>query len=144
MHYFNQIVIYKLYKKNQNFQLSYESKNVQQVLSMSGTQILSILFLHMILWGWTKKCLYRFLLVTECDFSIAPYVDIRFENILVVFTLAFLMIFGLAFRNKEGFKLVWIQESYSFWFELHYLVLLHFVVDHNLQYFCYLFYMKNN
>ena len=50
------------------------------------------------------------------------------------------MIIGLAIREKEGFKLIWIQESYEPLFQIYYRVLLHVIMDHNLQFFCYLFY----
>ena len=76
------ILLYDLCKVNKPI-LNNDQLKAAQVISMSGTQILSILYLNLAIWYWKNKCLYKFLLVSKCDFSIEVYVDLKIENILV-------------------------------------------------------------
>ena len=98
------------------------------------------IYINLILWYWKKRCLTKYILVETCDFQIFNFVQIRLENIFVLFGFNLALIVGFFFHKKE-YKLVWIEEPYGFFFQIYYNIMIHIVVDLNLQFFIGFFYL---
>ena len=137
------MLFFKLCKKKPP-KLNRQEEYVKEILSISLSPVLVIIFLHLILWFSFGKAMDRWTLTINCDFSLKEFVVIRIENISILAVFIFLLVVGLATKDHEPLRLEWELETYGFRFNIIYYVMLHFVVDNHLQYYFSFYYLKIN
>ena len=97
---------------------------------------------QLILWFSFGKGLAVWALVKNCDFSLQDFVIVRIENILLLILFTFLVFLGFATRKNKPLKVEWELETYDFVFQIHYDLMLYFVVDNCLQFYFSFYYLK--
>ena len=102
--------------------LNQQEQFVKEILSMSLNHVLLIIFHQLIIWFSFRKCMDRFSLVRNCDFQLKEFVELRIENILLLFIFVFLVAVALATKKIEPLRLEWELESYRFL--LRYIIML--------------------
>ena len=137
-------ICYRICKKNETI-LNENERKILVIMSISVNQCIPILFVHLFLWFSTEKGLYHYMITSGCDFSLQAEIvaNIRVENIILLLVFTCAMILGLAVKKKADFKLIWVNEDFGPLFQIYYTVLLHILVDTFLQYYFYIFYLKN-
>ena len=136
-------LIYKILKKKED-DLNNHEKKVIELLSLSLNEVIIIIYFQILLLFGFRRCLNLWLLVIKCDFSIPDYIEIMWENVVILMVLNSFLVVGLAIRKNNPLKLMWSLESYSSLFQIYYIVILHFAVDFNLQFYIYCFYLKTS
>ena len=111
---------------------------------MALSNVLIIIVVHLILWFSFRKAMVLLTLVKKCDFSLKEFVVIRIENIVVLLLTICLLMIGLAIRKNDPLKFDWELESYGFFTNFIYIIMLHFLVDNHLQYYFSFYYLKIN
>ena len=139
------VLFWKIFKKTTKISKSnQQEKYVREILKMALSNVLIIIGVHLILWFYFRKAMVRLTLVKNCDFSLKEFVVIRIENIVVSSLIMFLFMIGLAIRKNDPLKFDWELESYGFFTNFIYIIMLHFLVDNHLQYYFSFYYLKIN
>ena len=115
---------------------------VKEIFSVSLNEILIIVYLQLILMLSFRKFLVKLFFETSCDFEIRKDIEIRLENIFIMFLMNLCLAVCLIKRKNNPLKLVWNMESYGAFFKIYYIMMLHFIVDFNLQYYLYVYNLK--
>ena len=121
-----------------------QEKYVREILKSSLSLVLLMIGVHLILWFSFRKTIDYWVIVENCEFSLKDFVEIRIENILILSSAYFLLYLGLTSRKNDPLKLDWELEFSSFFFNLYYNIILHFIVDNVLQYYFSFYYLKIN
>ena len=137
-------IVYRCFKRKytENLNTNVEEMTVKEIFSVSLNEIMIIVYLQLILMFSFRRLLASSILQINCYLEMRKDIEIKIENIFIALVLNLCLMISLITRKDNPLKLVWNMESYGAFFKIYYIMLLHFVVDLDMQYFLYFYYLQ--
>ena len=125
-------VVDKLMKKNHP-KLDKRIKYLQGILRISLNDVLIIIFTNLLLKFWLEMNLDDPL--KNCKFILLDNAKLKGKNLILLFLSNLIMLSIILKRKKQFLKVFMEREYHSIMFQIYSLILLHFLIDVQMQYY---------